>query len=59
VELGTALVEPGVAKNQANQIRIFREDSQGQRVNVTDSYEITVIPGSLTVTEADLPETDG
>jgi len=59
VELGTALVEPGVAKNQANQIRIFREDSQGQRVDVTDSYEITVIPGSLTVTEADLPETDG
>lgn len=56
VELGTAQVEPGIVENIAGRIRVFREDSWGQIIDVTECYEITVIPGSLTVTEAEVPE---
>ena len=56
VELDGSLVEPGAAQNSVSQIKVFHEDSYGQEIDVTGYYDITVIPGSLTVTEAEMPE---
>ena len=51
MELDGSLVEPGAAQNSVSQIKVFRGDSYGQEIDVTGYYDITVIPGSLTVTE--------
>ncbi|MBQ7344808.1 MAG: transglutaminase domain-containing protein [Oscillospiraceae bacterium] len=51
VQIDTVLLDPGKTENPASKVRILEKGSNGNEIDRTGCYEITVIPGTLEITD--------